>query len=293
MADVTLNLPKELTLIDEEILASLGGRASALRERWQSAKPFHYVVIDDFLPPAVASAIHDCYPMPDIEGWDKKTYTHQKKKFSMRTGFPAPIDDFFRLSATDEFKSWLTAVTSVEKLIDDPELLGGGLHEILRGGFLDVHVDYNFHPRTKLHRRINVLLYMNRDWQPDYEGYLQLWDMTANRRVEDVAPIYNRAVIFETNEVSFHGHPVPLNSPQNRTRNSLALYYYTKDRETVVAEHNTLYKQTSGVRGRAKTLISSLQALSERVSDQGALNLAVDIKKKLSRRLRGLPPENK
>ncbi len=83
-------------------------------------------------------------------------------------------------------------IVGIAGLLHDPALVGGGLHQILPGGFLDVHTDYNFHPQTKLHRRLNLLLYMNKDWKREYEGYLELWDMDAKKQIEDIAPAFNR-----------------------------------------------------------------------------------------------------
>lgn len=278
----------------EHVLHALRPKVPEIRRRWTSAQPFHYVVIDEFLPDTLAQEIYDSYPLPDIEGWDKITYAHQKKKFTMHSGFPTPIERFFKISAEPEFRNLLTEMTGIANLLDDPSLLGGGLHQILRGGFLDLHVDYNFHPETKLHRRLNLLVYMNKDWKSEYEGYLELWDLGKNKRqIEHIAPLFNRAVIFETNEVSVHGHPRPLATPQDKSRKSLALYYYTTERDVVAPEHNTLYHQSTGFRGYVKTAISSTQAAMERVRDKGSVFLALDVADKLRRRLLGLPPANR
>jgi hypothetical protein len=274
-------------------LDRLRARVPALRAAWQKAQPFHYLVADDFLPADFADAIHASYPRAEIEGWDKTTYIHQKKKLTMQSGFPAPVQLFFDLSASAELRALLSDISGVPKLIADPELVGGGLHQIMRGGFLDVHVDYNFHPRTKLHRRLNLLVYMNKDWQREYEGRLELWDLAANRQLEDVEPIFNRAVMFETNEISYHGHPRPLATPPEVTRRSLALYYYTAERAEIAPEHNTLYRQTTGAAGYLKTAISSAESVVERLRVQGPRTLAKELGRKLSRRLRGLPPENR
>jgi hypothetical protein len=278
----------------ESVLTGLGSRLPLMRSQWAAAQPFHYVIIDDFLPNGMAAEIHAAYPPAVIDGWDNATYTHQKKKLTMRSGFAPPIDRFFHLCATTQFRDLLTDITAIPHLLDDPELVGGGLHQIVRGGFLDLHVDYNFHPHTKLHRRLNLLVYMNKEWRPEYQGYLELWDWTQQKRqLESVAPLFNRAVLFETNEISVHGHPKPLAVPPQTTRKSLALYYYTAQREIVAPEHNTLYHQSTGVRGYVKTAISSAQAAAERIRDKGPMFVARDVAHKVRRRVLGLPPVNR
>ncbi len=278
---------------NESVTANLRRRADELKRDWSSKTPFRYVIIDDFLPSDYVEEILASYPEPDIEGWDSTTYIHQKKKLTQRFGFPGPISRFFSLTATREFRELISEICGIPNLIEDPELIGGGLHQILRGGFLDVHVDYNFHPRTKLHRRLNLLLYLNRDWKAEYEGCLELWDLEANRQLERIAPILNRGVIFETNEISYHGHPQPLNAPYHITRKSLAIYYYTKEREDTAPEHNTLFRQTTGVKGYAKTLVAATQAMTERVTGDGLGAVGENLIKRARRRIKGLPPENK
>jgi hypothetical protein len=127
----------------------------------------------------------------------------------------------------------LEELTQIEEpLLADPSLFGAGLHQSMNGAFLNVHVDYNIHPETKFHRRLNVLVYMNPNWKEEYEGHIELWDLTGKERKQlgRFSPDFNRCVIFETNEISFHGHPKKLNTPEGVSRKSLATYYYTKNR---------------------------------------------------------------
>ncbi|MDQ4121021.1 MAG: 2OG-Fe(II) oxygenase [Acidobacteriota bacterium] len=270
-------------------------RLDEIRDQWMAAKPFGYVVIDNFLKPEIAETILSQYPTPDSDIWSLTSYIHQRRKLELQSGFPGAINDFFRLTEAEEFLDLITYICGIPKLLPDPELIGGGLHQILDGGFLDVHIDYNFHPKTKLHRRLNLLLYLNKDWQPEYEGYLELWNMEEDKRIANVAPLFNRAVIFETNEVSYHGFPHPLKVPPGVTRKSLAVYYYTEERDAaeVAPEHNTIYKQTTGVKGYIKTSASAIEALSERLSSDKNESVVKNIVNKTFRKIKRLPPENK
>jgi hypothetical protein len=118
----------------------------------------------------------------------------------------------------------------------------------VRGGHLKVHADFNRHPKTELERRLNVLIYLNRDWKDEYGGAFELWNEDMTRCETKVMPYFNRCVVFSTTSRSFHGHPEPLECPEDRTRKSLALYYYTKDRPAAEKrwEHNTLFKARPG-----------------------------------------------
>ena len=144
-----------------------------------------------------------------------------------------------------------------------------GLHQSVAGAFLNVHVDYNYHPKTKYHRRLNVLVYMNKDWKDKYEGHLELWDTTDGKRerISRIAPEFNRCVIFETNEISYHGHPKALKTPPDVNRKSLATYYYTKTRpeHEIALDHNTVHMNTEGAAGQIKRLQSGVKAFFERI----------------------------
>lgn len=93
-----------------------------------------------------------------------------------------------------------------------------------------MHADFNWHPRLQLFRRINVLIYLNLDWKDSYADDL----LMAQKQHDDslivkkrISPIFNRTVIFITDDTSFHGHPEPLTCPEKVRRNSIATYYYT------------------------------------------------------------------
>lgn len=252
-------------------LKLLSANSAFIKSSFQSRKPFRYVVFDDFFLPEMAEAIYAQYPSVDEGVWDATTYIDQKRKFQQNT---FPVDTIFSEVFSElnsiEFMQWLKSVTELEEdLIADDELFGGGLHQSVSGAFLNVHVDYNIHPKTKLHRRLNVLVYMNKDWRDEYEGHLELWDFADGKKIliESVAPAFNRCVIFETNEVSYHGHPKPLKTPRGVSRKSLAAYYYTKSRPPaeLAEDHNSVFVNTEGVAGQLKRLQSGLRALFERL----------------------------
>jgi hypothetical protein len=129
-------------------------------------------------------------------------------------------------------------------LISDPCFEGGGLHQIPRGGKLGIHADFNKHRRFGLDRRLNVILYLNKDWRDEYGGHLELWNRDVTRCEAKILPLYNRLAVFGTTDFTFHGHPDPLQCPEGMTRKSLALYYFTNGRpaEEVTGEHSTLFK---------------------------------------------------
>ncbi|MCZ8173460.1 MAG: 2OG-Fe(II) oxygenase, partial [Brevundimonas sp.] len=136
----------------------------------------------------------------------------------------------------------------IDKLVPDPYFTGGGLNVTTKSGLLDVHVDGNYHDATGLNRRVNALLYLNHDWKPEWGGEFGIYDNAGENCVKKVAPLFNRLVIFDSHDRSYHGLPDPLNFPDGEYRRSVILYYYTKEPRpasqiTTEAPHSALWKK--------------------------------------------------
>jgi hypothetical protein len=228
MSSDPLTAPAPPFFFDAAELRALG-REHAVSYR--QADPFPHVVIDDFLPAHVIEGVLAEFPSPENPDWYR---FHTDRELKLALEDPEAMPPYAR-QVLSQFNSaamvdFLEELTGIDGLIPDPHYYGGGLHQIEPGGHLDVHADFNWHKRLLLDRRLNLLLYLNKDWQPGWGGALELWneDMTECRR--RVQPIANRCVVFSTTDTSFHGHPEPLACPPGRTRRSLALYYYSNGR---------------------------------------------------------------
>jgi hypothetical protein len=138
---------------------------------------------------------------------------------------------------------FLEGISGIPALLPDPYFVGGGFHETSRGGKLGIHADFRINEQLHLHRRMNVIVYLNPAWDDSYSGHLELWDRQMKACVSSVAPVLNRCVIFNTDADSFHGHPDPLTTPDGVSRRSMALYYYTASREIYkeVPNNSTIY----------------------------------------------------
>jgi Rps23 Pro-64 3,4-dihydroxylase Tpa1-like proline 4-hydroxylase len=139
---------------------------------------------------------------------------------------------------------FLEELTGIKNLMADELLMGGGLHRIKSGGKLSIHKDYTVHPLKKIYRRLNLLLYLNKDWKNEWEGNLELWDKNMKNAEVKVEPIFNRVVIFTIGDDSLHGHPVPLNAPSDINRDSIALYYFTEENPKNDGGHPVMFFHT-------------------------------------------------
>ena len=120
------------------------------------------------------------------------------------------------------------------------------MHQSQRGGYLNIHADFTVHPhKRQWRRRVNLLIYLNKDWQPEYCGDLELWSRDMKECVQKIRPIFNRCVIFNTDEDSFHGLPDPIQCPEEMTRKSIALYYFTEEK-AIPKKRATNYRARPG-----------------------------------------------
>ena len=223
--------------------------SNKLKIQYKMAKPFPYIVIDDFLPDFLLQSCirelkkHDEW-YSNQEKWVDEfqinkfyypTDTTDMNDFSSKLPITNMITEYMN---SELFINFLENLTGFEKLYRDPIMLGGGVHKITKGGSLSVHIDYNNHPGRKWKRNLNLLLYLNENWESEWGGNLELWDKGLNNKEVEIEPIFNRAVIFSIEDAP-HGHPTPLNTPEDIARYSLALYYFTD--EKVKNEHSVIF----------------------------------------------------
>jgi 2OG-Fe(II) oxygenase superfamily len=226
-------------------LARMAELAKAAPADYAAARPFPHVVFDHFFDPALLDKVLAEFPQPGAIGWQRFDNAREIKLASAAEAAFGPVTRLllYHLNSIT-FLEFLSKVTGIANLISDPCFDGGGLHQIVRGGKLAVHADFNKHPRYGLDRRLNVLLYLNRDWREEYGGHLELWNREMTRYEARVLPLFNRLMIFGTTDFTYHGHPEPLQCPPELTRKSLALYYFTNGRpaEEISGEHSTLFR---------------------------------------------------
>lgn len=234
-----------MDLYSAELTDRLAKLADASAETYRNNTPFSHIVIDDFLPAGVLEQVLRDYPAPEELPWIRFDKPEEKKlAFNEIDTLPASIRSVLQFMNSATMLRFLERMTGISDLIGDPYFIGGGLHQIRRGGHLGVHVDFNKDKRFDFDRRLNMLIYLNKDWPDSFGGHLELWDAEMKHAVKRVLPLFNRCVVFSTTETSYHGHPDPLTCPDSRARRSLATYYYTNGRpeEEQAERHSTVFR---------------------------------------------------
>jgi Rps23 Pro-64 3,4-dihydroxylase Tpa1-like proline 4-hydroxylase len=198
-----------------------------------NANPFPSIILDDFFNDTFLNKVLEEFPDLSKEDSSQNYKNKNEVKYTNNVykNFPDTIKQLFDFMNSNFFLEFLQKITSIEeKLISDKDLNGGGLHEIKTGGKLKVHTDFSRHPTLDLDRRINILIYLNKNWDKNYGGDLEFWNQDMSLCKKKISPNFNKLVIFSTNDFSNHGHPDPINCPDNLSRKSIALYYFSKGR---------------------------------------------------------------
>lgn len=208
-------------------------------------QPFPHMVFDNFLESGIFQQVLQEFPQRET-GRYSDSYSRLKTGYTLGQIKSAYIHDLLNALNSAAFLVFLENMTGIRGLIDDAHFAGGGLHETARGGHLSIHADFNIHPRSHLRRRLNLILFLNENWDASYGGSLELWDRQMKACRKSILPVIGRAVIFNTDTTSYHGHPDPLTCPDNIYRRSIALYYYTAPPQARVVRHSTLFRPRAG-----------------------------------------------
>jgi hypothetical protein len=233
--------------LDAEEAKALG---QLLNADYAAAEPFPHIVLDEMLPADLARRILQNFPR-EAQASDVNfniNYGGHHKRQIAPEDCNAFVRELFHFFNSRPMLAFLEGLSGIDALLPDPYFEGGGFHEISAGGKLGIHADFRIHEKLHLQRRINLLIYLNEDWNDEWNGRLELWDRQMHQCQVSIAPLMNRAVVFNTDADSFHGHPDPLATPPEVKRRSIALYYYTASKAVYreVPNLSTMYHARPG-----------------------------------------------
>lgn len=219
-------------------------------EQYAAAEPFPHLVIDQVLSPDAFEAAVAEFPGIHDPFWKGYLHVNETKYANTQPDTWGPIlTAVARELVSDEFVSFLSKLTGIDALIPDWSMDGGGLHQTLSGGHLNIHADFTtHHTRGSWARRVNILLYLNAEWPEEWGGQLELWDAEMTGAQAKVAPAANRMLVFSTSFDSYHGHPDALTCPPDVARRSMALYYFTEEANPVRRATNYQARPEDGLK---------------------------------------------
>jgi Rps23 Pro-64 3,4-dihydroxylase Tpa1-like proline 4-hydroxylase len=234
--------------LDKTEAARIGAEKAA---EYQSGKPFHYIGIDDFIPlPILEKVRQEALAQLRLEAQHASDQEKLKAAYNP-DDLPIYTKAVFAALNSLPFIRFLEEMTGIPGLIPDPYFKGAGIHRTENTGYLGIHADFNHHVQMNLERRLNVLIYLNPDWKPEYGGSFEVWTDDMKQKVAGFAPVMNRMCCFSTSSNSYHGNPEPVNHPDGQPRLSIALYYYTATWGPEKVSHSTLFRPRPGSTDKA------------------------------------------
>ena len=227
---------------------------------WSQNEPFPHFIVDNFFKHEIAVMLEKEFPNYEDSVWHEYGNALEVKKVCNNwNSFPKQTYEVFAYLNSNSFVDFLSdSLFGEHKLFCDGGLNGGGWHIHRHGGKLNTHLDYSLHPKLNLQRKLNIIIYLNSNWQSSWGGHLGLWDNKSEDEpgdlIKEIEPKFNRAVIFDTTMNSWHGLPKPLQCPENQFRKSLAVYYLTEPETNVNKRGKALFAPTEEQKNDKKVL---------------------------------------
>jgi len=217
----------------QNIFNSWINNVNIFNQKFLSGKPFEHVVIDNFFNDEYAELLYNNFPDVADKNWFSY-WNPIEKKYAMNNFSESEIYNnlFLELQSNDTLEL-VKKISGINNLEIDKHLHGAGVHYHPKGGKLDMHLDYSIHPISGKERRVNLIIYMNKNWKDEYHGDVQFWNKEFTECESNIYPVFNRAVLFRTSDISWHGLPTPINCPSDMRRKSIAIYYVSEPRENV------------------------------------------------------------
>lgn len=253
-----------------------------LVKQYNSVEPYPHIHLDNFFEEDSAEKMLEVFPKIKDDGWIHYVHVNEKKHgLNKLELIPPYIREVIVELNSPDFIEFLQKLTGIDNLLPDETFEGGGIHQSERGGYLNVHADFTVHPHKRnWRRRVNVLVYLNKDWKPEYGGDLELWDRKMTKCVQKIAPIFNRIAVFNTDEDSYHGLPDPIMCPEEDSRKSIALYYFTEE-ENIPKKRSTNYRARPSDGAKAALIWLDKKAISTYSWVKGALGINDDFASKV------------
>ncbi|PCJ23911.1 MAG: hypothetical protein COA97_10765 [Flavobacteriales bacterium] len=198
-----------------------------LKGDFSTAKPCNYLMLPNFLTEELAASLYENFPKIDSLNVKRKSLNENKSEDYHFDRFHPSFSELKQVVGSQEMCEFMETITGIKGLSTTDDAMGSGVHQGTNGSYVDVHIDVNYNTKENLWRRINLLIYLNKNWKPEYGGDLELWDKAMTQCEVTVPCDFNRAVIFLTDENSPHGYG-KITIPENETRKSFYTYYFTE-----------------------------------------------------------------
>ncbi|MFB2922044.1 2OG-Fe(II) oxygenase [Aerosakkonema funiforme] len=230
---------------------SIESQIDNLAKSFAESKPVRHLIIDNFLPEEIATQAFNVFPT--MEEMDVLKDFRQDKAQDPAINKFNPIFSEIVLQHlhSQRLIDLLSRISGIPNLLSDSQLYAAGLAQGANGSFLNVHLDNSSHPVNPWYRRLNLLLYLNKNWTEEKGGHLELWSPDMSESVA-ILPSFNRMVIFATDKQSWHGYR-RVNTPDGDSRKSINLYFFTEE-----SPDGTDYYHVTSFRARKNEMLNKM-----------------------------------
>lgn len=239
-----------------------------INQLFENALYCKHIILDNFFTDETAELLYQNFPPFESLNVIRKSLNENKREDYNFDQWHPIFGEVRKTLESKEFGEMISQMTGIEGLFTVSDSLGQGVHQGSQGSYLDVHIDVNVNVEKKIWRRVNLLIYLNKYWKPEYGGDIELWDVEMKNCVLKYPPSMNKAMIFITDENSPHGYS-KINIPEGESRKSYYAYFYTpikegvayKDSKFLSRPDDSLMKKTAtSVKEFAKIRIKSLMS---------------------------------
>jgi Rps23 Pro-64 3,4-dihydroxylase Tpa1-like proline 4-hydroxylase len=263
----------------ENILENFGNwvnETNVLKDKFLNSQPFEHIVIENFLNESYANELYELFPK-NFDHWHKyENPIEVKYAYDDINNLDEKMKNFFYFLSSDKLIDLFRQITDIKDLTFDEYLHGAGLHCHPRYGKLNIHLDYEKHPFTGKERRLNIIYFLTKEWNDEWNGQNELWDKEAKYCVVKTGIQFNKAIIFKTNNISWHGLPEKILCPENHFRKSLAFYYVsplTNEKNENNYRKKAQYIITDEKEKNHKGLLTLCEIRANRRLDQNDINM--------------------
>jgi len=235
---------EDINNLENNILNNFGewvNDVDRLKNKFLNAVPFEHIVIDNFLNEKYANELYDLFPEKFEDWYVYENPIEVKYTYDNIDNLNEKFRNYFYYLSSNKILDIFRKLTDITDLTYDEYLHGAGLHCHPKYGRLNIHLDYEKHPITYKERRLNIILFLTKNWKQEWGGQNELWDKDAIKCVTKTDVKFNRAIIFKTNDISWHGLPNPINCPEEYFRKTLA-FYYVSPLKTIKNEYRSKAK---------------------------------------------------
>lgn len=203
--------------------------------------PVPWLAFDDFLPADLFKKVQKEINSIPEHIWTKFTRNGSMMKECTNLKFVPIIRELALNFNSHEFINWLEDMTGINRIIPDPHFIGAGLMRCYQGDSLKLHTDFNWNEQLHLNRCLSMILYLSPEWDESWQGSLEFWNFDKTECLHRVVPKPNRLLLWNYDERTVHGHPVPLTCPENASRDGLRIFYFNSNATPVSPPHRSLY----------------------------------------------------